>query len=252
MEQEGKDRQESRLLKMEGKLKFLPSLLFTCSLNLLAGCRRSYGLPFRTRKIDLTCSFASTLEKFCKEYLSPILEKAPQAKTWKLPLVFVSDETYNEWQPVFNAWEDREIIGEDGLKLGFSRKPACRDITLTDLQWMINLRDHECKRLAKEIMDLKVYMKVTGKELVQRYGISLHVWCEQNKMDYIIKNELMLIYKGYPLRKPGDSKYLEWSLDEWESLQVEKEFNDTMISNIQAEVYDSEVGKEWLAGPFMA
>ena len=188
------------------------------------------------------------MQEFCKEYLSPILGKSPTSQTFKLPLVFVSDETYNEWQLVFNAWEEGRIIGEDGLKPGFPLKPARRDITLNDMQYVIGLRDHECKRLAKEVLDLKVYVKVTGKEVVQRDGISLENWCFRVKYEYVVRNELMCIYRGFALRKPGTGKHIEWSMDDWNSLQVEKGFNDTMISNIRADLEDSPEGKEWLKG----
>ena len=63
--------------------------------------------------------------------------------------------------------------------------------------------------MAKEIVDCKVYIKVTGKPDIQWDKISLCAWCEHNKFDYIVQNKLILMFVEYRLWKLGEWNYKE-------------------------------------------
>ena len=65
-------------------------------------------------------------------------------------------------------------------------------------------------------------------------------------MDDMIRNELMFFYRNYPLCKLEESNHKDWNISKSELLQNEKGFNDAMISNIRAKVFNSKVGSYWL------
>ena len=80
---------------------------------------------------------------------------------------------------VFDAWEQRKLIMEDGKKLdGCIPKIPNRDITANDVDRTVGLRDSEMMMLVDAILAKEVSIKsnkISGRQ--QREGISLPEWC---------------------------------------------------------------------------
>ena len=101
-------------------------------------------------------------------------------------------------------------------------------------------------RLAEEILAMKVHIKVNSELEYKAVGISIQEWCKRMQYNYLIKNKLMLKYKGHPLRMAGDRVRNDWALEEYESLALEKGINEETITNIRLELLSSAVGKKFL------
>jgi hypothetical protein len=77
----------------------------------------------------------------------------------KLPLVFVEKKTWESWIFVFDAWEQVELIGEDGKDPTIIPQLPRAHITKTDVAPTLGLRDLDLVLLAKEILENKVCIK---------------------------------------------------------------------------------------------
>jgi len=102
----------------------------------------------------------------------------------KLPLIFVKEETFFAWiEEVFEAWENGELIGDDGTMLNsiVNRIPLTH-IMKTSLMPTLSLRDSDLCDLAREILANKVCIKNTTK--AKPLGnIMLFEWCKEKKLD---------------------------------------------------------------------
>ena len=113
---------------------------------------------------------------------------------------------------VFNAWEQRKLIMEDGKKPDRCiPKIPNRDITANDVDWTVGLRDSEMMMLTDAILAKEVSIKsnkLSGGQ--QREGISLPEWCRLRKRMRLIMNELMVEFRNKEL--PSKKKeYVEYS-----------------------------------------
>jgi hypothetical protein len=194
---------------------------------------------------DLTPSF-SVAQNITLNYILPLLGKSSSTSTQKLPLCFLEDATYAKWLEVFDSWELGKLIGEDGKRPANIPKPPCLDITMNDVNQMIGLRDSELLFLAEAILKNEVSVK-NNKIPGQRETITLNDWCMMRKYDRVIKNKLMFKFKGklLPSKKIEFQKYTD---EEWEELVLEKNFTDTVISNIKREVMTLKDGSDWVSG----
>ena len=148
---------------------------------------------------------------------------------------------------VFDAWEQRKLIVEDGKKPdGCIPKIPNREITTNDVDRTVGLRDSEMMMLADEIVAKEVSIKsnkLSGGQ--QREGISLPEWCRLRKRMRLIMNELMAEFRNKEL--PSKKKeYVEYSDMEWEDLAREKNLTDETLRNIVTEVEADKGGMEWL------
>ena len=167
--------------------------------------------------------------------------------TQKYPLCFLEDPTYDRWMEVFDAWEQRKLIMEDGKKPdGCIPKIPNRDITLNDVDQMVGLCDSEMMMLANAILVKEVSVKsnkLFGGQ--QREGISLSEWCRLRKRMRLMMNELMAEFRNKEL--PSKKKeYMEYSDMEWEDLAHEKNIMDETLRNIVTKVEADKAGMEWL------
>ncbi len=148
----------------------------------------------------------------------------------KLPLVFCkTDEAWNSWIEVFNAWEAGELIGEDGKEPSpLIKRVPLTDITKTDVVSTLGLRDSDLIECAKAIIAKRICIKNNSKT---RDRLTLPDWCRDTKLDRVIKNELMWKLKQYPLM----CKNAGWTLypdSDWNNLVDEKNFTNDIVRNV--------------------
>jgi hypothetical protein len=167
-------------------------------------------------------------------FILPLLGKSFSTGTQKLPLCFFEDNTYIKWLEVFDAWELKRFIGEDGKKLENIPKVLNLDITMNNVDWTIGLQESKLFMLVDTIIKNDALVK-SKKILGQREAITLNNWCMMWKYDWVIKNKLTFKFKGkmLPSKKKGFLNYMD---QEWKDLAAEKNFTYVVISNIQGEV----------------
>ena len=164
----------------------------------------------------------------------------------KLPLVFCkTDEAWNSWIEVFNAWEAGELIGEDGKEPSpLIKRVPLTDITKTDVVSTLGLRDSDLIECAKAIIAKRICIKNNSKT---RDRLTLPDWCRDTKLDRVIKNELMWKLKQYPL-PCKDAGWTLYADKEWDDLAEEKNFTDDMVRNVWTDLKKYTDGSEWLKG----
>lgn len=191
----------------------------------------------------------SELQAFKTEFLLPYFGKSVSSTTEKLPLCFLEDSTYDTWLAVFDAWEQGKIIGEDGLKpRGTIPKIPRQNITANDVCPTIGLRDSDSLRLAQEILACNVAIK-TNKMNQFPEAITLKEWCREAKFNRIVKNELMLEFKGYKL-PCKDADYVPYPDSAWSEFATARNITEAIIDNIRKEVCKYDVGLKWFEGRY--
>jgi hypothetical protein len=114
----------------------------------------------------------------------------------KLPLVFVEKKTWESWISVFDAWEQGELIGEDGKDPTLIPRLPQAHIMKTDVASTLGLRDSDLVLLAKETLENKVCIKTN---VACRDRLTLAQWCKEKKLDRVIMNDLMWKHRQYRL-----------------------------------------------------
>lgn len=149
-----------------------------------------------------------------------------EKSTSKLPLVFSGDDAWNAWLEVFSAWDDGELIGEDGSEpTDLVKRIPITSITKTDLVPTLGLRDCDLKELAAEVIAKRVCIKSNSKT---KGMLTLQDWCRDKKFDRVIKNELLWKLKKKPLPSK-DATYTPYLESDWTDLAKEKKFSDDLV-----------------------
>ena len=162
----------------------------------------------------------------------------------KLPLIFVKDETWLAWEEVFDAWDNGELIREDGRDPGLIPRKPRFPITKTDLAPTLGLRDADLVTLAREVLDLRVAIKTNQSTKDRR---TLMEWCKDVKMDRIIMNELMYKLKGYRL-PCKDADWVPYTDAAWNELAGSMHITPAIVRNIWTVVNKVTDGHAWLTG----
>jgi len=155
----------------------------------------------------------------------------------KILLVFANETTWNLWVQVFDGWEARNLIDEDGIIRGpiegiFS-KPIMY-IMKSNVTTTLGLRDFNLQELAKDILAKKVSIKNTAK--VQAIGcLILLQWIKDKKFDQVIMNELMWLKNQHPL-PCKDVSWIPYTDEAWQELAKARGYTPTIVRNIWKEL----------------
>jgi hypothetical protein len=162
----------------------------------------------------------------------------------KLPLVFVEKKTWESWISGFDAWEQGELIGEDGKDPTLIPRLPRAHIKKTDVAPTLGFQDSDLVLLAKEIFENKVCIKTN---VACRDRLTLAQWYKEKKLDRVIMNELMWKHRQYRL-PCKDTNWVPYDDAAWEALYKEKGFTLTIIMNIWKDMMHYTEGANWLAG----
>ena len=153
----------------------------------------------------------------------------------KLPLIFIKESTWVLWTEVFDAWENGELIGDDGTvpKLLLNRKPLT-NITKTDLTPTLGLRDCDLCELTTDIIALHVSIKNSAKAKASG-KITLFDWCRDKKLDRVVMNKIMWTRLKYPL-PCKDAAWVPYSDEAWQALADKEGYSAAVVRNVWKDV----------------
>lgn len=156
----------------------------------------------------------------------------------KYPLLYSSDETFDEWCNVNSKFEAGELLYN-------GRVPSTEDvivvltaqITKHDLRELIGMREDDIRDAAKEVISCKVSVKSSK---VKTAAVqTLEEWCNQRKMDRAIMNEIMHLVREWPLPAKAP-EYTPYATTDWDNLAEEYGITMAAISNLRVEIFKDE------------